>query len=222
MPVPPQHPPLRATPAQDAATHRWRFGLSRLAWLAIAGAFVLGLLLFALLWIDQRNGDRFYRVDGPSATGAAQRFDPLPAPLPASSAVDNASGTQQRDDAMQGPQTVEAPTVPPPALPSTQAPDASAVAAMAPVAPPVPIESPAPRYPPAALRRGESGSVVLRVHVGVDGVPYDVDIVDSSRSRLLDRAAIDAVRRWRFRPAQRDGQAVIGQVQVPISFDPGG
>jgi protein TonB len=60
---------------------------------------------------------------------------------------------------------------------------------------------------------------VLRVHVGADGVPYAVDVVDSSRSRLLDRAAADAVKRWRFRPAQRDGQAVSGQVQVPISFN---
>jgi protein TonB len=84
---------------------------------------------------------------------------------------------------------------------------------------PVPIDSPAPRYPPAALRRGESGTVVLRVHVGADGVPHAVDVVDSSRSRLLDRAAAEAVKRWRFRPAQRDGQAVSGQVQVPIAFD---
>jgi protein TonB len=84
---------------------------------------------------------------------------------------------------------------------------------------PQPIEMPAPSYPPRALRNGESGTVLLRVHVGADGIPYDVDLVQSSRSRLLDRAASDAVRRWRFRPAMRGGQPVAGEVQVPIAFN---
>jgi protein TonB len=38
-------------------------------------------------------------------------------------------------------------------------------------------------------------------------------------SRSLDRAASDAVRRWRFRPAVREGQAVAGTIQVPITFN---
>jgi protein TonB len=68
------------------------------------------------------------------------------------------------------------------------------------------------------LRRGESGTVLLRVHVGADGIPMAIDLVQSSRSRALDHAATDAVRRWRFRPAQRNGRPVDGVVQVPISF----
>ena len=84
---------------------------------------------------------------------------------------------------------------------------------------PQPIQSPAPSYPAQALRNGESGTVLLRVHVGADGIPYDVDLVQSSRSRALDRAASDAVRGWRFRPATRGGQPVPGEVQVPISFN---
>ena len=39
-----------------------------------------------------------------------------------------------------------------------------------------------------------------------------------SGSRDLDRAAVNAVRQWRFQPAQRDGQAVAGAVTVPIDF----
>lgn len=68
-------------------------------------------------------------------------------------------------------------------------------------------------------RRGETGTVLLRVHVGPDGQPYSVDLVQSSGSRALDRAASDAVRRWRFRPAVRDGQAIAASVQVPITFN---
>ena len=40
----------------------------------------------------------------------------------------------------------------------------------------------------------------------------------SSRSRLLDRAAMDAVRNWVFNPGLKDGQPVQGWVLVPISF----
>lgn len=64
--------------------------------------------------------------------------------------------------------------------------------------------------------------MLLRVHVGADGVPYAVDLVSGSGSRHLDRAATDAVRKWRFRPAMRDGRPVSGAVQVPISFNPRG
>ena len=63
-----------------------------------------------------------------------------------------------------------------------------------------------------------SGTVLLRVHVSAEGLPVAIDLVRSSRSRSLDRAATEAVKRWRFRPAQRNGEPVSGVVQVPISF----
>jgi len=56
------------------------------------------------------------------------------------------------------------------------------------------------------------------VEVGLDGEPTSVSIASSSQSRDLDRAAMDAVRKWRFRPAQRDGQAVAGTIIVPVEF----
>jgi len=54
--------------------------------------------------------------------------------------------------------------------------------------------------------------------VGADGVPTSVEVAQRSGSRDLDRAAVNAVRQWRFQPAQRDGQAVAGAVTVPIDF----
>jgi protein TonB len=85
---------------------------------------------------------------------------------------------------------------------------------------PTPLSSPAPRYPVEALRNGESGTVLLHVEVGADGVPTDVQVSQSSHSRSLDRAASEAVRHWRFHPAQRNGQPVAGSVQVPVAFKP--
>ncbi len=76
----------------------------------------------------------------------------------------------------------------------------------------------APRYPYAARVRGVEGDVLLRVVVLPNGKAVDVTLRITSGSALLDRAARDAVRRWRFRPARRAGQTVVGWVDVPVSF----
>ena len=69
-------------------------------------------------------------------------------------------------------------------------------------------------------RRGESGTVVVRAEVGPDGVPTSVSVARSSGSRTLDRAAVSAVNRWQFRPAQLEGRPTVGSVLVPIEFKP--
>ncbi|MET0581023.1 MAG: TonB family protein [Pseudoxanthomonas sp.] len=78
----------------------------------------------------------------------------------------------------------------------------------------------APKYPPQALRSGVEGSVSVRVEVDATGNPTDVQVVERSgeRSRDLDRAVTDAVRKWRFEPAMKDGKAVPGTVVVPVEF----
>ena len=63
-----------------------------------------------------------------------------------------------------------------------------------------------------------AGTPLLRVHVDARGNPGDIDVVAGSGSRSLDRAAVEAVGRWRFAPATRDGEPVAGTVQVPIDF----
>jgi len=184
--------------------------------LLIAGiAFAVGLLLFLLLWMRDRD-DGFYRAQAPVPDVEGQQFEPLPAPLPAGE-TGNASGMGvPREDDGQSARIIEAPrpAPPPPVAPAAPPPPI----AVAPGDDPMPIQSPAPRYPPDALRNGESGTVLLRVHVSAEGLPVAVDLVRSSRSRSLDRAATEAVKRWRFRPAQRNGEAVSGVVQIPISF----
>ena len=60
--------------------------------------------------------------------------------------------------------------------------------------------------------------MLLRIEVDPRGVPSQVDVAASSGSRDLDRAAVSAARRWRFRPAMRDGVPVSGVVNVPIAF----
>lgn len=79
--------------------------------------------------------------------------------------------------------------------------------------------APAPSYPPEALARGLEGTVMLRVLVDVDGSPLSVEIERSSGHRRLDDAARRQVlRKWTFKPAIRDGQAIQVYGIVPVSF----
>lgn len=80
------------------------------------------------------------------------------------------------------------------------------------------LDNPAPVYPERARARGEEGRVVLRVEVGADGRVRDISILHSSGFPRLDRAARDAVERWRFTPARRGNRAVADLVDVPIRF----
>ncbi|MGN6152732.1 MAG: energy transducer TonB [Lysobacteraceae bacterium] len=80
-------------------------------------------------------------------------------------------------------------------------------------------DAPAPSYPREALMAGAEGTVVLKVLVDVDGTSLSVDIERSSGNRRLDDAAKRQVlRKWKFRPAIRDGQAIQVYGLVPVSF----
>lgn len=88
---------------------------------------------------------------------------------------------------------------------------------------PVPIAgNPLPKYPISALRHGEGGQVVLQVRIDEKGLPIDVDVARRSGSRDLDRAAMQAVREWRFKPATRNGKPVSAVVELPVAFKPQG
>lgn len=80
-------------------------------------------------------------------------------------------------------------------------------------------DNPAPAYPEAARRQGLQGKVLLRVTVGPAGEPVQVSLVESSGWALLDDAAIDTVKGWRFDPARRDGLPVAAVVEVPLAFN---
>ncbi|MDH5821498.1 energy transducer TonB [Luteimonas sp. RD2P54] len=195
-----------------------RFLLSGRAWLIVAAAFAAGLLVSALLWFGRGDDRSAAPLVGPATQEGSGRPRALPAPQPAD--VESASGMAEADPGAPRRQPVAPPARAPRPAPGAT-PDPAPLpdpAARAPVA----VDTPAPRYPTAALRRGESGEVLLRVEVDENGRAAAVEVMRSSNSRSLDRAAVTAVRRWRFQPALRDGQPVPGTVQVPIDFSPGG
>jgi protein TonB len=73
-----------------------------------------------------------------------------------------------------------------------------------------------PIYPDEAAIRGEHGSVLLLIHVSEAGIASGVDVVESSGVASLDQAAVTAVRKWRFHPALREGEAV--PFDMPFRF----
>ena len=207
-------------PAASPPPHRsfdlgaWLPSWRALLW--ILGAFVFGLVMFLLVW--RGSGDEFYRAGPAAPTAANPEYAPLPAPITVrggGDASDIPLSEERGDEGEEQPRLVETAPSPPAPVASAPAPRSSAPPA---VSQPQPISSPAPRYPVQALRRGEQGTVMVAVDIGPDGVPTAVNLARSSGSRLLDRAALDAVKRWRFRPAMADGRPTSGRVQVPISF----
>lgn len=214
------------SPQGPSSSSGFRFSLSRRARWLLAGGFGIGLLLFFLLWLDMRENGDFYRPAGKTGGADGQIFEPLPAP--ATERTGSASGlSEAAEAALRNPRPAPPPPVQqaPPAETPTNRPLADGSnptdGATRPTAPggvPVAISRPSPRYPAEALRNNETGTVVLRITVDERGEPVNVEVARSSRSRALDRAAAQAARRWTFRPAQQNGRAVTGTLEVPISF----
>jgi protein TonB len=80
------------------------------------------------------------------------------------------------------------------------------------------LDNPPPRYPEKARLRKQEGTVLLDVRISTDGTSEDVRVLSSSGYALLDRAALEAVRQWRFVPAKRGSQLIEANVEVPIKF----
>ncbi|HWQ39494.1 MAG TPA: TonB family protein [Burkholderiales bacterium] len=80
------------------------------------------------------------------------------------------------------------------------------------------LRNPKPVYPSLSRHLGEQGTVLLRVLVTARGEPVQVQLKSSSGYSRLDRAALDAVRRWLFVPAKRGDDIVDAWVIVPIEF----
>lgn len=80
------------------------------------------------------------------------------------------------------------------------------------------LQNPPPAYPLMSRRRGEKGTVMLRVYVSAQGEAESVQVRTSSGYASLDTAALEAVRRWRFVPARQGTQPVAAFVIVPIVF----
>ena len=79
-------------------------------------------------------------------------------------------------------------------------------------------ETPRPNYPENARRKGREGTVLLRVLVNEEGQAKTIEINKSSGDDSLDRAAREAIQRWRFIPARYGQKAVESWIRIPVDF----
>lgn len=83
---------------------------------------------------------------------------------------------------------------------------------------PIEIHNPPPRYPRLARRRGLEGEVVVEVTILPDGTCADVKVVEHAGVGSFADAALDALRKWKFRPATRDGDPIAFIQRVRFIF----
>ena len=81
------------------------------------------------------------------------------------------------------------------------------------------VQSPSVSYPEEAKAKGEQGTVYVKALVGKDGSVTEA-MVDPEKpvSSLLAKAAVDAVKQWKFTPATFKGTPVAVWIVVPVSF----
>jgi TonB family protein len=78
---------------------------------------------------------------------------------------------------------------------------------------PFPLTTVMPRYPPLAR---DSGIVLVEARVDAGGGVADVKVIRSVRP--FDEPALDAARRWTFRPARVRGTAVATLAYIAFAF----
>jgi TonB family protein len=81
------------------------------------------------------------------------------------------------------------------------------------------LSNPPPRYPESSRLAGEQGVVLVRVDVATSGNVNRVLLGRSSGYPALDRAAVEAVKGWKFHPASAAGIAMTSEVTVPVRFE---
>ena len=75
-----------------------------------------------------------------------------------------------------------------------------------------------PVYPRLAKEEGWEGIVLLKFLVRTNGTPDHISVQRSSGHTILDKAAMDAIRQWRFTPAMDGNFPVEKYLQVPLKF----
>jgi protein TonB len=82
---------------------------------------------------------------------------------------------------------------------------------------PEPVSQVAPTYPSELRKAKIEGSVTLVFILSEEGRVEEPRVENSSRPEF-EKPALEAIRKWRFRPGMTDGQAVRTYVRIPMRF----
>jgi protein TonB len=84
--------------------------------------------------------------------------------------------------------------------------------------PPVPVRTVAPKYPDEMKRIGTSGLVTVSCMIDEKGNVTEPKIVKASNDAFSE-PAIEALKKWKFKPAKKDGEAIAIRVNIPVQFN---
>ncbi|MFZ5495111.1 MAG: energy transducer TonB [Verrucomicrobiota bacterium] len=93
----------------------------------------------------------------------------------------------------------------------------NSVLAAAGVEPPVPVRTVPPVYPDDMRRDGVSGVVTVSILIDEKGNVQEPKVVKTTHE-AFSQPALDALSKWKFKPAKQDGAAVAMRVNIPIQF----
>jgi protein TonB len=85
------------------------------------------------------------------------------------------------------------------------------------IEPPVPVRTVAPVYPVELRDSGTSGMVLVNCEVDEKGAVVSAKVTKST-NEAFNKPALEAVEKWKFRPAQKDGKPVQVNVSLPVKF----
>ncbi|MGB8887806.1 MAG: energy transducer TonB [Candidatus Korobacteraceae bacterium] len=85
------------------------------------------------------------------------------------------------------------------------------------IKPPKAISAPDPKFPDLPAGAEDHGTVVMLIGVGTKGRVEAVRVVHSDE-QAFDNSAVATVKKWKFKPAEKDGHAVPVQVTVEMNF----
>lgn len=86
------------------------------------------------------------------------------------------------------------------------------------IEPPVAVRMVPPKFPPQLAREGISGIVAVRCTIDEKGNVTE-PTVEKSSNPAFDGPALEAIVKWRFKPATKDGAPVPLKVTIPIRFN---
>jgi protein TonB len=75
-----------------------------------------------------------------------------------------------------------------------------------------------PEYPSLARTADIEGTVIVKITVDERGRVIAASILQSVAEGIFDQAALDAVRKWTFEPAEQSGNNVKATITVPLEF----
>lgn len=75
-----------------------------------------------------------------------------------------------------------------------------------------------PRYPRLAQRQGIEGTAMYEIWLDENGQQIKQNLLSSSGASMLDQAALEAIKKWKFSPRKINGTSIAHRVQVPIRF----